>query len=433
MVEQQSSFKLLGAFGKASPSPLLLYAIQASVLSFQLDHCQIHNNLLGLRIAPGVKDINHAQFMDDTLLLGGASVQTTRNFKAELDTYNEISGSEISLPKSKIYGWNTSPREMLEISRVLGMESFTNWDSFKYLGVPIFRTKPKASQWLPLIDKLKERINSWGAKWLNLVGKVVLIKAVLASILIYQSSLLLAPATMIQKIDALFRRFLWEGGKKNGRKLHLISWVKVAKPISEGDLQFKDINSQNLALGAKLLWNLVSGKPTWSKKEIWKKYFHGPRIKCLDRPANMAKGSPIFNLCLKSLRLFKPNLTWIPGNRKKINIWEDSVLGDPPLSSMEGLDQTKILDAIPSLINLWDISVWSEGVDKTWIRWEANNKPQELEEEWNTLMGYLQGKSLIKARKKDKRGWGSLSGSYTTTTGYKILTVVPHVPPDPTI
>jgi hypothetical protein len=79
--------------------------------------------------------------------------------------------------------------------------------------VPIFRTKPKSSQWLPLIDKLKEIINSWGEKWLNLAGKVFLIKVVLESILIYKSSLLLAPATMIKKIDSLFRWFLWEGGK----------------------------------------------------------------------------------------------------------------------------------------------------------------------------------------------------------------------------
>jgi hypothetical protein len=34
------------------PLSPLLYAIQASILSFQLDHFQTHNNLLGLRIAP---------------------------------------------------------------------------------------------------------------------------------------------------------------------------------------------------------------------------------------------------------------------------------------------------------------------------------------------------------------------------------------------
>jgi hypothetical protein len=51
------------------------------VFRFQLDYDQQHNNLLGLRIAPGVKGINHAQFADDTLLMGGTSMQTARKFK----------------------------------------------------------------------------------------------------------------------------------------------------------------------------------------------------------------------------------------------------------------------------------------------------------------------------------------------------------------
>jgi hypothetical protein len=99
----------------------------------------------------------------------------------------------ISLTKSKIYGWNITPRDILDISRVLGMEGCTSWNDFKYLGVSIVKSNPKASHWTPLIDKLKNKINSCGKNWLNLAGKVVLIKEVLASILIYQSSLLLAP------------------------------------------------------------------------------------------------------------------------------------------------------------------------------------------------------------------------------------------------
>jgi len=80
------------------------------------------------------------------------------------------------------------------------------------------------------------------------------------------------------------------------------------------------------------------------------------------------------------------------------------VLGEPPLSSIEGIAQLKAWMSSQDLVNLWDISIWSEDEDKPWIRWEENNRPQELEGEWNTLMGYLQGKSLIKARKKNKRG-----------------------------
>lgn len=80
----------------------LLYTIQALVLSFQLDYCQQICSLSGLRMVTNVKDINHAQFADDTLLLGGTSVLSTRNFKQELDRYKELSGRKPNYKKSKV-------------------------------------------------------------------------------------------------------------------------------------------------------------------------------------------------------------------------------------------------------------------------------------------------------------------------------------------
>jgi hypothetical protein len=111
------------------PLSPLLYAIQASVLSYQLGNSQAQSTLQGLRIEPGMKDINHAQFADDTLLLGGASSIIAKQFKEELEAYTSVSISEISKANCKIYGCNITPNEMLEIARVLGMESHTNWES----------------------------------------------------------------------------------------------------------------------------------------------------------------------------------------------------------------------------------------------------------------------------------------------------------------
>ena len=73
-------------------------------------------------MARGTKDINHAQFTDDTILLGGASQIIARCFKNEMNRYYHASGSKINLRKSQIYGWNINPREMLDITRVLNMD-----------------------------------------------------------------------------------------------------------------------------------------------------------------------------------------------------------------------------------------------------------------------------------------------------------------------
>jgi len=107
---------------------------------------------------------------------------------------------------------------MLDISQILDMDGVVMWDSFTYLGVPIFKSKAKKSAWTPIVEKIKRNITHWGTIWLNLAGKVVLIKAVLNSFLLYQCTLLLAPVTVLSQIEGLIRNFLWQGGNNGGSK-----------------------------------------------------------------------------------------------------------------------------------------------------------------------------------------------------------------------
>ena len=76
-------------------------------------------------MAQGVKNINHAQFVDDTILLGGTSTNSTRRFKSMLDSYYKVSGNFLNYRKSQIYSWNINPREIIDISRILGIEGTT--------------------------------------------------------------------------------------------------------------------------------------------------------------------------------------------------------------------------------------------------------------------------------------------------------------------
>ena len=68
-----------------------------------------------------------------------------KQFKEELEAYKLVSGSKINFQKSKIYGWNCSVKEIGEIARILGMEVVHDWDSFIYLGIPIFKKISRAT------------------------------------------------------------------------------------------------------------------------------------------------------------------------------------------------------------------------------------------------------------------------------------------------
>jgi len=393
------------------PLSPVLFVIQASVLSFQLNRRLQNRTLSGIRIVPKVKEVNHAQFFDDTLLLGAANLNTARNFKTELDLYRSSSGSEINYHKSKIFGWNCSPLEMLEISRILGMEGNATWDTFNYLGIPIFKATPKVAHWLPLLEKLKNKIHAWGANRLNKAGKVVLMNSVLTSLPIYQCSVLLAPKTITNKINELLRRFLWEGGRNCERKLDLVKWDKVTKPRMEGGLQIRNVAIQNIAMGGKILWNMITGKRTWSKQILRKKYFKGDKERCLEKPTKTQNGSPIFTLCKRALPHFIPKLTWIPGNGAKIKIWEDSILGDQPLKELNDLGNIKTWLLANNRTTLWDISIWNNDDHESWEKWNLGDYPEEIKEEDSALLVLLQGKSPHSARSKDKRGWGTGKGA----------------------
>ena len=181
------------------------------------------------------------------------------------------------------------------------MEGTSRWDSIKYLGIPLVKAAPKKSLWMPLLEKLKSKIMSWGDSWLNKAGKIVLINSVLSSLPVYQASLMLAPKGIVQEIDKLLKKFLWEGGRNDGRKMHLVSWNKIKAPKWEGGLQIRDVATQNLAMGGKILWKMIRGKTTWSSKALRTKYFYGHKERCLERPPRTRKGSPILSLCLKPL------------------------------------------------------------------------------------------------------------------------------------
>lgn len=79
----------------------------------------LFDNLSGLRFTPEVKIANHAKFVDNTILMGGASVAIENRFKVVLDNFMEASGGLENSTKSQIYTWNISTSKRLKIREVL--------------------------------------------------------------------------------------------------------------------------------------------------------------------------------------------------------------------------------------------------------------------------------------------------------------------------
>ena len=83
---------------------------------------------------------------------------------------------------------------------------------------------------------MKNKIQSWGMMWLNMVGRVILIKALLAALAIYQYAIIMAPASAYKQMELILRRFLWQEGKQENKKSSLVRWEQVVLPYEQGGL-----------------------------------------------------------------------------------------------------------------------------------------------------------------------------------------------------
>ena len=83
-----------------------LYILMVESLSRKIIAALVAGSLPGIKITRGVDPINHALFVDDSLLLRGASLNIARAFNEILQNFYLNSGALINKSKSVLYGWN---------------------------------------------------------------------------------------------------------------------------------------------------------------------------------------------------------------------------------------------------------------------------------------------------------------------------------------
>ena len=105
----------------------------------------------------------------------------------------------------------------------------------KYLGLPLGASFKDKSIWNPILEKMERRLAGWKRLYLPKGGKVTLIKSTLSSLPTYFLSLFPIPAKVAKRIEKLQRDFLWSS-IGDDRKIHLVNWSKVCRPVKNGGL-----------------------------------------------------------------------------------------------------------------------------------------------------------------------------------------------------
>eukprot|EP00253_Pinus_taeda_P012280 PITA_12280 len=121
----------------------------------------------------------------------------------------------------------------------------------KYLGIPLTNKPLSTGVWEPAINKLQDKVRKWTCISLNLVGHLVLTKAILQAIPIFIMSALPIPKGVLQQIRNIQMDFLWGKGEEK-KKWALVAWDKLCKPKAHGGLGLHDPKTLSRVLGAKL-------------------------------------------------------------------------------------------------------------------------------------------------------------------------------------
>eukprot|EP00253_Pinus_taeda_P018086 PITA_18086 len=396
------------------PLSPFLYILMADSLSRKLTQEQHRGSIPGIRIVQGAPPVNHALFADDSLLLGGASLRMAKAFKSILQKYCSVTGALISERKSAVYGWNSDQQTIDRIASELGFKGYAEWDKIKYLGLPLTMGSNRNNLWEEVISKFNKKIAAWGGVWLSSGGKLTLIRSVLSALPTFQASLLLAPRQIADQISCLIRNFLWSGGKGNSNRFHLVNWELVKRPIKEGDLQIRDPLQANLALGCKILWQLISEPMHPISQILIHKYLRNRSIITFN-PASSPKGTLAWRLCCGGIDFFRMHLYKVPGNGKKTWLWKDRIMGHPPLSEKNEIAELRVWLRSRRIRKIEDIVEWDD--DGNWKCWNLPNIPEQLNEQLNLFSVEITDFAPVHKNEEDTWGWGQ-TGVYSAKQGY---------------
>ncbi|KAL9816500.1 putative RNA-directed DNA polymerase [Arabidopsis thaliana] len=237
-----------------------------NVLSHMIDKAAV-NRIIGYH--PNCKNIGltHLCFADDLMVFVEGHARSIEGIIRIFQEFASYSGLKISLEKSTIYFAGISAQIRDQVTTNFPFE--TGHLPVRYLGLPLLTKRMTASDYAPLIEKVRSKISSWTARALSYAGRLTLIKSVLVSITNFWISAYRLPNSCLKEIEKICAAFLWSGPDLNPNRAK-IAWTEICKPINEGGLGIKSLVEANKVSCLKLVWRILSKSESLWVTWIWK-------------------------------------------------------------------------------------------------------------------------------------------------------------------
>ena len=288
-----------------------------NVLSHKLDKAVRDKKF---KFHPRCKSISltHLCFADDLMVFIEGTKESIEGALSVFDGFAKCSGLSISIEKSTIYMAGVSRDER---SRVLKDFPFAEGAlPVRYLGLPLMTKVMNKQDYLPLLERIRCKINSWTCRFLSYAGRLQLIKVVLMSIVNFWAAVFRLPSKCMKDVECLCASFLWSGPvlKSAGAK---VAWKDIRTMESEGGLEIRVLKEVNMVYGLKLIWRLLSGDSLWGK---WIKSYLLKKKCFWEVKLNTQAGSWMWRKMLKLRDVAKTFCKKEVGNGRHVSFWFDN-------------------------------------------------------------------------------------------------------------
>ncbi|KAE9619300.1 putative RNA-directed DNA polymerase [Lupinus albus] len=140
-----------------SLSPLL-FCLAEDVVSRGISKL-LADRKLSLIAGPNkIQPPSHVLYADDVLIFCKGIKRNLEHLNSLLSDYAQASGQHINLQKSKFYTCNASPRKVVTLCSILGFNA--GHLPFNYLGIPLFKVKPKRVNLQPIADRILQKLSN---------------------------------------------------------------------------------------------------------------------------------------------------------------------------------------------------------------------------------------------------------------------------------
>ncbi|XP_019459917.1 PREDICTED: uncharacterized protein LOC109359677 [Lupinus angustifolius] len=269
---------------QGDPLSPLLFCIVEYVLSRGISNLLSEGKTSTISGPRRLQTTSHVLYVDDILIFCKGIKRELMALTELIKNYAHASGKVINQDKCKFYTSTNSARKILNLTAWLGFSA--GCLPVSYLGVPLFKGKPRRIHLQPIADRIVNKLTKWKGSFLSIMGRVELVKTIIHSMMLYSFQVYTWPAQLLKHMDNCIRNFIWSGDIKVC-KLVTMAWHEVCMPTIEGGLGLRSLAAINKAALLKLSWDMLSSPQDWSYQLLEGQLARNPLVDSLEIPASI--------------------------------------------------------------------------------------------------------------------------------------------------